>query len=66
MLSCGRCRCGLLGIDILYRLPDVIHGNNGKDRTENLANFDNAQVSEQFKELQAVRGYTLRGVSRLP
>ena len=45
VLCCGG-SCDVLGVDVLYGLSDVIHGNDGKDRTKNLADLDNAQVSE--------------------
>jgi hypothetical protein len=47
-VCCDAGEVALLGINVLYGLLDVIHGNDGKNGTEDLADYD-AQVSERIQ-----------------
>ena len=62
-LCCEWCGIALLVVDVLDSLPDVIHGNDGKERAEDLADLD-AKVSEQINRNQSrARMYPSRSES---
>ena len=56
-------KIGLLGVDILDGLPNVVYGNDGENGTEDFASCDESGYKGENKN---VDGCTPGGGNRLP